>query len=576
MRKPSGFTFIRSLVRDRRGVSGLVVALSLSAVTMLSLGGIDYVRAYMIKSRAQSAIDAAVLSAGHSLGSGDCMTQGNAYFRANLGENYLGSSVSSPLAFTVNGTAVTATNAATACALTRASGDLVTATATVTVPLLDAGFISLGEVSFTVSNEAQRTTNNNLELVLALDTTGSMGDSAGNGKTKLATMQEAAADMVTTLFGSGNSGASIYIGLVPFTETVRAGKDSSGTSHAGWLTEGTPRHFASVDTWGGCFSERFTGSGSASVFTLDATPPATMSFEDWRVASYDWLYTYQQSCSWCTKTTLSNAWDSTQPPPRTGKLSTETYGHNYVSSTGSFRDTWASGYYGCTRSPVTFLSSSASTLNTNINGLSASGATMIASGMGWAWRMLSPAWRNSDPAVGWGNATLPRDPGTTLTKAIVLLTDGNNAPSYIKGTATTTDLGSNQYLQTTPYYPLGPYQGVPQASSKGATNWNSNILFNLSTAADNYTLHVTPGGDPDDTTAADSLLSLACAGAKADGITVFTVALNTNGSITAKTQALLQNCASDSSYSYNVTDANDLTAVFAAITGTLSELRLIL
>ncbi|MFD2234527.1 hypothetical protein [Phaeospirillum tilakii] len=603
---------IGALGRDCRGVTGLVVALTLTTLTMLMVAGIDFVRADMVKARAQAAIDAAVLAAGHSLGNANCLSQGTAYFNANMGSGYLGTSISVPLTFKVNGTTVTPTNTATTCAVAHASGDLVTATATIKLPLLSVGFLSLADIPIEVANEAQRTTNNNLELVLALDTTGSMDQSSGyGGQTKLQAMQKAAVSMVTTLFGSNSSGANIFIGLVPFTETVQAGKESGGAVHDGWLRTGAPQHFASASTWGGCFYERPTTSGGTT-FTFDATPPATLKFEDWRVASYDWLAsgtavltcsTTYKSCtqsatsiqnSSITYTTTSAGWKAGQPP-LTNALNGSTYGHNYINSNAnSVADVWSDGYYGCTPSPVTFLSSSSATLTTRINSLTASGATMISSGMLWAWRMLSPNWRNSDPDIGWGNATLPKDTSSTLTKAVVLLTDGNNAPAYADSVTTiftnTKSTTSNKNRETTAnfsstyfYNMFGAYQGTPQASSGTPTNRNGstrngydgNILFNVRSAATTYQLHITPGGDPDSTTAADAILTQACTNAKADGITIFTIALNTNGSVSSKTQTLLKGCASDVSYYYNVTDASTLTGVFQSITGALSELRLV-
>lgn len=583
---------IGALGRDCRGVTGLVVALTLTTMTMLLVAGIDFVRADMVKARAQAAVDAAVLAAGHSLGNANCLSQGNAYFNANMGSGYLGTSISVPLTFKINGTTVTPTNTTTTCAVAHASGDLVTATATIKLPLLSVGFLSLADIPIEVANQAQRTTNNNLELVLALDTTGSMDQPSGSGsQTKLQAMQKAAVSMVTTLFGSNSSGANIFIGLVPFTETVQAGRDSAGTVHDGWLRNGTPQHFASVSAWGGCFYERPTSPGGTT-FAFDATPPATLKFEDWRVASYDWVDTTVRTCSsgysscssWnAISTTTTHAWKSSQPPPTTVISGSNTYGYNYIRNDGgALNNTWSNNYYGCARSPVTFLSSSSATLTTQINSLAASGATMISSGMLWAWRMLSPTWRNADADIGWGNATLPKDVGSTLTKAVVLLTDGNNAPSYVERTTNTTtvDGTSGGYrtttsTSTTPYVMLGSYQGTPLASGSNPTNGSDNILFNVRSAATTYQLHVTDGGDPDSTTAADAILTQACTNAKADGITIFTIALNTNGSVSSKTQTLLKSCASDVSYYYNVTDASTLTGVFQSITGALSELRLV-
>lgn len=522
----------RAFLSDERGVTGLVVAFTLTTMVLMLLSGIDMIRVHMIKSRTQAALDAAVLAAGHDLSANDWQQQGRTYFNANLGNGYLGSTVSKALAFSSKATA---------------SGDLVTASATVTVPLVTAAFLPLASFDIPVSNTAQRVVAGKLELALAMDNTGSMVDDG-----KLVQMKQAAKSLVTALFGSATTGGNVYIGLVPFTETVRAGRDSSGFVHAAWLKGGRPAHYAGAADWGGCLFER----SQKGLFTLDATTPAALPFEDWAASHYDWI------ASW-----RGGSWSASQPPPAFSNCGPG--GCNYVSNGGPVNGTPPrtdrNGYYGCTQTPVTFLSSDPSLLNANIDAMVANGSTMISSGMLWAWRMLSPPWR--DPVIGWGSATLPKDPATTLTKAIVLLTDGNNAPSYV--------MPGGGWGGGSAYYMLGPYQGTPQSSSGSATNANGNILFAVPTATATAPIHVTQGGDPDSTRAADDILTSACTNARAAGITVFTIALNTDGSVSDNTRTLLSNCASLPSYYFPVTDAANLTRVFAQITSALSELKLV-
>src|SRR5690606_1769821 len=52
------------------------------------------------------------------------------------------------------------------------------------------------------------------------------------------------------------------------------------------------------------------------------------------------------------------------------------------------------------------------------------GGTGVPVGLQWAWRMLHPNWQGA-----WGVADMPRDPEReSLSKVIVLLSDGENAP----------------------------------------------------------------------------------------------------------------------------------------------------
>ncbi|EPY01121.1 pilus assembly protein TadG-related protein [Magnetospirillum fulvum] len=538
-------TRIHALASDRRGVAGIIVTVCIATMVLLMMGGIDVVRAYLIKSRAQAAIDAAVLAAGHSLGSADCKAQGEAYFSANMGSNYLGSSISQSLTFVVDGTKVTADNAAKVCSVTKATGDIITATASLSLPLLSLGFIPLSNITFTVSNQAQRTTNSNLELVLAMDNTGSMNDYG-----KLQAMKNAATNMVNSLFGNNSTGAKIYVGLVPFTETVRAGKDSSGTVHSGWVGSGGLKHFNSISDWNGCFFERSSGN----VYSLNAAPPTTAPFEDWASFYYRWSYTVSCSWGWCQRNSTP-AWSTSNPYFASSKKNDP----------------------GCSNlARVTFLSSNQQNILNNIKAMVGNGSTMISSGVLWAWRMLDPGWRNSSAADGWGNAALPQDSATTLTKAIVLLTDGNNAPSYTNTGESGSTGWSGVYLVTDDYYMAGAFKGAPKDVNGSPTDGNGNVRYSVRYGQDSGDIYIN-----DDyrritsTAAADDILIQACTNAKAAGITIFTIALNTNGAVSSGTQNLLTQCASNSGYYYNVSNVSDLNGVFSTISGRLSELKLV-
>src|SRR5690606_23825558 len=72
-----------------------------------------------------------------------------------------------------------------------------------------------------------------------------------------------------------------------------------------------------------------------------------------------------------------------------------------------------------------FLSNEQDAIDDAIDNMQAEGSTIIPTGLLWAWRMLHPDWKG-----GWGEPDMPRDADPeVLTKVIVLLTDGENAPS---------------------------------------------------------------------------------------------------------------------------------------------------
>jgi hypothetical protein len=66
-------------------------------------------------------------------------------------------------------------------------------------------------------------------------------------------------------------------------------------------------------------------------------------------------------------------------------------------------------------------------------------------------------------------------------------------------------------------------------------------------------------------------MNLACTNAKAAGITVYTIHVNTNGD---PTSTVLKNCASSPSNFFTVTSSGQLNTVFNTIGSQLSQLRI--
>jgi hypothetical protein len=69
----------------------------------------------------------------------------------------------------------------------------------------------------------------------------------------------------------------------------------------------------------------------------------------------------------------------------------------------------------------------------------------------------------------------------------------------------------------------------------------------------------------------DSRQAMTCSNAKASGITIYTVQVNTGGD---PTQSVLQNCASSSDKFFLLTSANQIVTTFNSIGTALSNLRI--
>lgn len=455
--------FATRLWRDERGVAAPLFGLMAFSMAALALAGVDMMRFQIIHSRVVAALDAAVLAGGRRLASPDWRDDARAFFWNNMQRDYLGGTVGE-LQITTGGTPQT--------------GQTVSLSVDVAMPLLVAGFIDMASWDFTVDNQAIRRTRSEMEVVLAMDNTGSM-----SRDNKLQDMKTAAKRLVDILVGEdGDSTAGLYMGTVPFDTTVRT------PGHHAWmdippnLVITRPwgpynllyvRDYRASD-WGGC-TEEVGGLGS---WPLDAAPPSVRKLTIHTTQHRDvCLYRWGNTCVWQERLPVYDE--------------------------GA-----------CITTPVNFLDGSRSRTKAAIDAMQANGSTAVAMGMLWGWRMLSPDWRG---AGGWGHPTLPQNRANYLTKAVVLLTDGEN------------DVRSGNPTG------LGRTPTVSQLNSALAT---------------------------------------ACRNAKAAGITVYSITFGTQVNDPA-IRRLMQDCATDITHYFHAPSGESLNEAFETIAGSLSELRLV-
>ena len=195
--------------------------------------------------------------------------------------------------------------------------------------------------------------------------------------------------------------------------------------------------------------------------------------------------------------------------------------------------------------PVLPLTNVQSDVDTKIQNLTYwyNGGTVISEGFMWAWRTLSPT------TNFWNLATPPAAYNSNSTKVIVLMTDGvnglaDNGNSNGSGTssANISDYSAYGYLGG---FRLGSVNGINQ-----------------------YGPVATPTSPPTDlTTYLDNRLLAACANAKAQGITVYTVLFSANISqaLATHSQSILSQCASTPSGAFQASDASGLNTAFGNI-----------
>jgi Flp pilus assembly protein TadG len=191
--------------------------------------------------------------------------------------------------------------------------------------------------------------------------------------------------------------------------------------------------------------------------------------------------------------------------------------------------------------PVLRLTSNQQTVDSKIQNLTYwyNGGTIISEGFMWAWRTLSPHAPYSDGAAY----------NSTVNKVIVLMTDGvngladnGNSNSSGSSSANISDYSAYGYLGA---FRLGTVDGISQ-----------------------YGPVASPTSPPNDLTSFfDNRLLKACANAKAQGVTVYTVLFSANitAAQAAHSQSILSQCASTPAGAIEAADASSLNSAFGNI-----------
>ena len=184
---------------------------------------------------------------------------------------------------------------------------------------------------------------------------------------KLASLKRAANQLLDAVFeGQGNTG-NVQVSLVPFSARVNVGRQ-----YRNWLSR------APSNRWRGCLQAR---SGLAG---LDDSPPIPQRFEP--AETYDLQVWVRRGSQWVIQT---GQYDISCP------------------------------------TELTPLTDNPMRLRQRINQFQASGATRTDFGLLWGWRTISNRWTN----LWRGSPDLPSD-DERVVKAVVLMTDGQNVPSF--------------------------------------------------------------------------------------------------------------------------------------------------
>ncbi len=199
-------------LRDRRGATYVVVAiLSIPLIGFLGLSA-DGGRAYLIKARLSTSVDAAALAGAKNAWNGAYGDDVTKYFNSNFPPGYLGAT---PIGPTYSRT-------------TTADGyEVVKVSASAAMPTSFMHLFGVDTITVSAESEATRKTVA-MDVVLSMDMSGSMA-SWVNGTQKIAAARDAAKTLVNILYGSQETNSLLKVGLVPWNGNVNVLLDISGS-----------------------------------------------------------------------------------------------------------------------------------------------------------------------------------------------------------------------------------------------------------------------------------------------------------------------------------------------------------
>jgi Flp pilus assembly protein TadG len=191
----------RKFLRNESGAFSVLLAAGLFALVGAVAIATDAARGYMVKARLSQALDAAALAGGRNMFSATRDDEIRMYFQTNFPQDFMGA--------TVNGPNIVVSE----------DFEKVTLTASASIDTTFMRVLGFEKLDVSAENEVTRQIQQ-LDVVLAMDMSGSMAWSAGGGLTRIQATRNAAKELVSLLFGNDADKDLLNIGLVPWNGKV--------------------------------------------------------------------------------------------------------------------------------------------------------------------------------------------------------------------------------------------------------------------------------------------------------------------------------------------------------------------
>lgn len=595
---------LRRLRADRRANLAVLVGLMMVPLTGMVAVAVDGMRAWLVYSRLTAALDAAALAGARNIANTAASRDNevSALFWANMSVKTSGWTAASGLTQSWTSFLDSSVRLET---LTAVDQQTFQVTASAQLPTTFARVIGIENFTMRAQARAQRA-NTGLELALVLDITGSMDTNctlpsnrtttncrittiprssnqtitAANNNADL--MRVAAADLVNIVFGNNETQKNLYVSVVPFTTTVNLGPTRTSwldaTSRANLNANFTPT------TWWGCVEARVGYSGAPSDGDRNDYTPGEVPFRPFYYPSTLGIYTRSGNRVPGDNDWARRLWNATT----TG---TDAITESWHAYRGSYQ---VGPNVGCPSTPVLPLSTSKTAVLDTIQSMRATnrGGTMGNLGLLAGWWTLSPRWRstwNLGPAPDNQATSLPLAYNTPyMRKVIVMMTDGDqnwfDSPNGYPGDCSITSTNTNSFPNSGagfaapgPNMPVHAYacpsSGTITVASGGPAIANNADYTGYGRLADRR-LGGTITTNSAATTELNNRLAALCTTIKNNGIMIYTMVVNTTGSVSSATRTLYQNCATATSNYYLVTQPDQLRPTFQLIANELTNLRI--
>ena len=594
----SAWTKFRSALRAFRVAHTGNVAITFAFATLPIIAGvgcaIDYSRANSVKVAMQAALDSTSLMI-----SKEAATDTSSQLQTNA-QKYFLALFTRPEAQNVTITA----------SYTTTGGTAVVINGSADVPTSLLGIIGYNTITVGVSSTA-KWGSNRLRVALVLDNTGSMADAG-----KMTALQSATKSLLTQLQNAGTNIGDVYVSIVPFVKDVNLGGANYSSNWIYWGTAAQDPTLSDNNSWdannGSCSAPFSTYSprsacvakSSCSISGYNSpsscTGAGTCSLSGYTTQS---TCTVAGTCSISGKTTQSSCTTSTCSLSGYSTQSTCTAaGTCSISGKTSQSSCTSAGV--CSKSQYTTSSTCSQHNGTWTTGKWTAGVWTA----GGTWTIGT--WT---PGV-WTQATWTPNNHNTWTGCVM---DRGNPGAPDTTNNYDTNVAATDVTINSSMYPAEQYGSCPQAvmglsydwtsmnslvnnmSPNGSTDqaiglqlgWMSLVgggPFSVPAYKTGYTytkaiILLTDGlntqdrwyGDgsslgTSDDAKIDARQALTCANAKAAGITLYMIQVNTGGD---PTSTLLQNCASTPDKFYLLTSASQIITAFTKIGTDLSQLR---